>query len=297
MIRLDLVKQLEITSKEFEGSIGIAIKNLKTGESFSINGDEFFPTASVFKVPVIVELYRQVEVGKTNLNTKIALTEKDKVPGSGILREMAEGLELTIKDLAELMIIISDNTATDILVEQVGMNNINLTLHRLGFEKTKVVADCRDLLFDLIGLSDIPDTEKTISHYRKKSQEVTMRGSWALGIEHNDVSTPNEMLRLLEMIEQGKAASLASCDAILKTMTRCQTGIYRAIKYLPRDKIEFAHKTGELPGIRNDVGIVTLRGTGDRYIVSFFTKGASDVYHAEEIIANMSRKIYNNFIK
>ena len=279
----------------FDGKLGVSVKNLGSGEAALLNGDELFPTASVFKVPVIVELYRQVDAGAISLDEKVTLLERDKVPGSGILRELGEGLELSIRDLIELMMILSDNTATDLLTERVGMDDVNATLRELGLERTRVVADCRDILFDLIGLSDIPDEERTIDLYREKAREGAGKGTWSLGTEENDVTTPDEMLRLLEMIFNGEAASRGSCDAILETMRRCQTGGYRIAKYLPRGNIDFAHKTGSLPGIRNDAGIVTLRSTGESYIISCFTKGAADVYAAEEAIAQASKNVYGYF--
>jgi beta-lactamase class A len=273
---MTLLDKIRGPAEGFDGRAGVSVKHLGTGESASLNGDELFPTASVFKVPVIVELYRQVEAGTMSLDEKVVLREEDKVPGSGILKELSEGLELTVRDLTELMMILSDNTATDIVTERVGMENINKTLRRLGLEKTKVVADCRDILTDF---SSGP--------------------TWSLGTENNDVTTPNEMLRLFEMIVDGEAAGRESCDAILSTMGRCQTGQYRLAKYLPRDKVEFAHKTGGLTGrgrsVRNDVGVVTLRQSGERYIISCFTNEAKDAYDAEEFLAKVSKNVYDYF--
>ncbi len=110
-----------------------------------------FPTASVFKVPVIVELYGQVEAGRLSLDDRLILKDSIKVPGSGILKELSEGLEVTVRDLSRLMMILSDNTATDMLVERVGKENVNARMRRLGLKNTVVVGDCRDLLFDLVG--------------------------------------------------------------------------------------------------------------------------------------------------
>jgi len=279
----------------FDGKLGISVKHLGSGESASLNGDEPFPTASVFKVPVIVELYRQVEAGKRSLDEKIVLMESDKVPGSGILRELSEGLRLSVRDLVELMMILSDNTATDLLVEKVGMDNVNSTLRSLGLKRTTLVADCRDILFDLIGQSELTEEEKTMKNYREKAGQPHKGASWSLGVERNDVTTPNEIARLIEMIVVGKAAGRDSCDAILATMRRCQTGGYRIAKYLPRREIEFAHKTGSLPGIRNDAGVIAIKGTGEMYVISCFTKGAADVYEAEEVIAKASKEVFDYF--
>ena len=292
---MTLLDRIEGAADGFDGRLGVAVKHLGTEESASLNGDELFPTASVFKVPVIVDLYRQVEAGVFSLDEKVILREEDKVPGSGILKELSPGLSVTLRDLAELMMIVSDNTATDLVVEKVEMDNVDATLRRLGLERTRVVADCRDILFDLIGLSGLPDEEKTLGLFKEKARSSTRGGSWALGVEENDVTTPNEMLRLLEMIVEGEAASRESCDAILETMGRCQTGGYRISKYLPREEVKVAHKTGSLPGIRNDAGVVTLLGSGERYIISCFTKEAADNFAAEETIAEVSKSVYDHF--
>ncbi len=293
---MTLLEGIQEPAKGFDGKLGISVKHLGTGESASLNGDQLFPTASVFKVPVIVELYRQVEVGLISLYERIVLMERDKVPGTGILKELSEGLVLSIWDLTELMMILSDNTATDLLVERVGMDRVNATLRGLGLEKTRVVADCRDILFDLVGLDDLLDEEKTIDVYEDAVRSTMTGDSWSLGVEKNDVTTPEEMLRLLELIVDGEATSRESCDAILETMRRCQTGVYRIAKYLPRGEFELAHKTGSLPGIRNDAGVVTIRETGERYIMSCFTMGASDIYAAEETIALASKNVFNYFM-
>jgi len=289
---MTLIERIGEAEEGFEGVLGVAVKHLGTGEEASLRGDELFPTASVFKVPVIVELFRQVEAGRLSLEERIALRDIDKVPGSGILKELTEGLEVSVRDLASLMMILSDNTATDLIVESVGMDNVNSTLRELGLERTVVVADCRDILFDLVGL---PDGEKTIEVYEERAEEGVEGGSWSLGVERNDVTTPNEMGRLLEMIVNGEAAGRESCDAILEIMARCQTGAYRIPKYLPSREVRLFRKTGSLPGIRNDVGVVTIKDTGESYIIACFTKEATDVHAAEESIAQTSRNVYEYF--
>jgi beta-lactamase class A len=282
-------------TRGFEKVLGVAVKHLRTGEGASFNGDELFPTASVFKVPVIVELYRQAEAGRLSLDDKMVLKEAEKVPGSGILKELSEGLEVTVRDLSRLMMILSDNTATDMIVERVGKDNVNATMRRLGLNKTVVVADCRDLLFDLVGANDLPDDEKTLDRYLQLAKAGANKGAWSLGTERNDVTTPLEMNRLLGLIVEGEAVGRAGCDAILATMEKCQTGEYRVPKYLPAEKVKMYRKTGSLPGIRNDVGVITILSSGEKYCISCFTRGAPDVYAAEEAIARVSRSVYRYF--
>ena len=292
---MTLYNEIVKETKGFEKVLGVAVKHLGTGEEVGFNGDEVFPTASVFKVPVIVELYRQVEAGKLSLDDKLVLKDSEKVPGSGILKELTEGLETTIKDLSRLMMILSDNTATDMIVERVGKENVNATMRRLGLRNTAVVADCRDLLFDLVGENSIPDNEKTLDIYLNLAKAGVTKGTWSLGTERNNVTTPVEMNKLLGFLVDGVAARRVSCDAILATMGKCQTGEYRIPKYLPTEKVRMQRKTGSLPGIRNDVGVITILATGERYCISCFTKGAEDIYAAEETIAKVSRNVYQYF--
>jgi len=292
---MTLLERIREAAEGFEGVLGVSVKHLGTGESASLNGDEPFPTASVFKVPVIVALYGMVDAGTASLDEKTVLREGNKVPGSGILKELSPGLEIALRDLVTLMMIVSDNTATDLVTQRVGLENVNSTLRRLGLERTRVVADCRDILFDLIDLDDLPEEEKTLAMFEERAHVTTLGGSWSLGVDENDVTTPNEMLRLLEMIVGGEAASRESCDAILDTMRRCQTGGYRIGKYLPREKVEIAHKTGSIPGVRNDASVVTLLDSGERYILACFTKEATDGYAAEEAIARGSKGVYAHF--
>jgi beta-lactamase class A len=290
-----IVEELEDIAELFQGTMGIAGKNLTSGEVYDLNGDQLFPTASVFKIPVLVEMYRQVERGEIDLDEEIILRDIDKVPGSGILREMSEGLTISIKDLASLMMIVSDNTATDLILHKVGKDEVNGTLEELGFEQTRIVVGCREILFDLVGLSGIPEEEKTLENYMFQAEQGEIEGSWSLGVEDNNVTTPREMAHLLELIVKGEAASRESCDSILEIMGRCQTGRYRIPKYLPSKEIQLVHKTGSLPGIRNDSGVITIKSSGERYILSCFTKDAVDVYEAEEAIAEASLRVYEYF--
>ena len=279
----------------FKGVLGVSVKHLGTGESANLNGDTLFPTASVFKVPVLVEFYRQAERGALSPDQQVVLTERDKVPGSGVLKELSAGLSVSLRDLLSLMMMVSDNTVTDLIVGRVGFDGVNATLDELGLHMTRVVRYCREILFDLVGVNDLPLEKMTIGLFREVSEARDYGGSWSLGVEDNDVTTPNEMTRLLELIVKGEAASRNSCDEILDIMGKCQTGQYRVPKYLPVKKLVLQRKTGSLPGIRNDVAVVTVKASGDQYVISCFTMGAEDVYEAEEAIAQVSRAVYEYF--
>jgi beta-lactamase class A len=279
----------------FDGVLGVSIRHLRTGETTRVKGRTLFPMASVFKVPVIVEYFRQVDEGKLDPNEVHFVTDVDKVPGSGILKELTEGMPVTYRDLLHLMMIVSDNTATDLVVSKVGFDNVNATMRSLGLSKTTVTRYCREILFDLVGINDLGIKEMTLNVFQEAAEPGEYTGSWSLGVEDNDVSTPDEITKLLGLIVDGKAASRESCDEILIIMGKCQTGSYRIPKYLPRKEVVLQRKTGSLPGIRNDVGVVTVKATGEKYAITCFTKEVADVYVAEEAIAQVSLKAYEYF--
>jgi len=279
----------------FEGVLGVSIRHQGTGEAASVKGRTLFPTASVFKVPVIVEYFRQVDAGKLDPDEVHYLTDADKVPGSGILKELTAGMPVTYRDLLHLMMIVSDNTATDLVASKVGFENVNSAMRDLGLNKTSVTRCCREILFDLVGINELGIKEMTLDVFQEAAEDGEYTGSWSLGVENNDVSTPDEMTKLLGLIVDGKAASRESCDQILIIMGKCQTGSYRIPKYLPSKEVALQRKTGSLPGIRNDVGVVTIKATGEKYNITCFTKEAAEVYAAEEAIAQVSLKAYEYF--
>jgi len=290
-LREDIIEE----AKGFKGVVGVSVNNLDTGEYAEVNGDMLFPTASVFKIPVIVEFFRQIDNSRIKIEDQILLREKDKVPGSGILKELSEGMPISYKDLLSLMMIVSDNTATDIIVKKVGFENVNNTMRELGLNNIRVTKYCRQILFDLVGLNNLEQDEMTINVFNEATVNRDYTGSWSLKTEDNNVSTPKEMTRLLELITEGKAVSEKSCQKILEIMAKCQTGPYRIPKYLPSKEVILQRKTGSLPGIRNDVGIITINKSGKKYIISCFIKEAENNYEAEEVIARISQKVYNYF--
>jgi beta-lactamase class A len=291
---MSLRERIEKVSNDLKGTLGVALKYLATGEEVVINGDILFPLASVFKAPVIVTLYRRVEEGKIGLDEKAQMTAFSRVPGSGVLKELTPGLEMSVRDYRSLMMLISDNTATDMIVDLVGKENVNQTMLKLGLEKTNITT-CREILFDLGGLADLPYEDRTIERY---NQEMSQTSSDRPPIEHDEtrgVTTPKEMLDLLEKIYRVQAASRSSCDEIIDLMKRCQTGENRIRKYLPRDLVKVAHKTGTVRGVVNDAGIIYPQGK-EPYILSCFTKGLRENSEGEEAIANVSKIAYDYYI-
>lgn len=248
----------EAAIRQFDGEAGFHARNLLTGEELSVNADTRFPTASVIKTAVMLEAYQQDENGTLALDARLTLKEEDKVGGSGVLNGLSTGLALPVRDLVHLMITVSDNTATNLLVNRLGTRKIDDRLVALGLTSTKIFRPTfRDGRADLF-----PELEK----------------EFGLGM-----STPREMAALMAMIAEGKAVSPAASTAMLETLRRQQD---RAMipRLLP-GSVQTANKTGNDtekiagPGgrrgaIRTDAAVVT--GEGVRYAIAVFTRRGAD---------------------
>ena len=269
---LSLEEKFEKVSEDLEGTLGVAIKNLGTGKEYILNADESFYFASVYKLPVLVELYRQVEGEMIELDEKLLMTRYAWRGGSGVLKELSPGLEMTIRDYRTLMMLISDNISAQICAGLVRNENTNNTMKELGLDNT------------VVGSSWIPNKE-------------------------GNVTTPRDIMLLLEKIYEGEAASRESCDEIIELMKKCQTGKNRISKYLPRDDVEVAHKTGTISGVVDDVGIVFPKAF-EPFIICVFTKfikgweegyasweKGGGVEQGEEAIAKISKAAYDHFKK
>jgi beta-lactamase class A len=136
-----LQKRLAPLAKAHQGKIALAVKNLETGESYCLNADEVMPTASLIKIAVLIDLYQQAQEGKLKLRDRVTLHAADKVPGSGILTEhFSDGAEFSLRDAARLMIAFSDNTATNLVLDRVGIKSVNERMKEWGFSETRINA-------------------------------------------------------------------------------------------------------------------------------------------------------------
>ena len=276
---------------EVPGVVGVAARHLETSKSIEHNADEVFFTASTFKVPILAELYRQVDAGLLDLSERVEMTDALRVPGSGVLRELGEGIAPTLHDLAMLMIIVSDNLATDIVYHTVGKDNLNGTMADLGLSKTKLPMSCRDLLFSLAGLtvSESLDDFWEVSDRVEQGYRGLPPDCDALNEEKSDVSSPADMVRLLETVHNGDFLSEESRDGMLHILKRQKL---RSIipYYLPPDVIA-AHKTGGVYSVRCDVGIVW--GPSGPYAVAIMAKRITDGVDLDPKLARISRIVYD----
>lgn len=220
-----------------KGTVSLYAKNLDTGAEYGIRADEKVRTASTIKLPVMVECYKAVADGRAAWNTELTLRDEDKVSGSGVLFEFSNNAKIFLRDAMHLMIVVSDNTATNLILDKLSANAVNKTMDELGLPGTRSMRKVRgdgNKLKDPTGWSDAGLKEEN----RK----------YGLGS-----STPREMVRLLEMLEQGKVVSPAASKEMLEVLKRQQLrdGIARTTGELP-----VASKTGSLDRLRSDVGIV-----------------------------------------
>ena len=273
------------------GIVGVAAKHLGIGKHVSHNADTVFFTASTLKVPLLVELYRQVDAGIIDVNQRIELTDALRVPGSGVLKELSSGLQPTIHDLAMLMIIISDNTATDILYNQVGGEKINNTMRQLGLTHTHIPMPCRELLYSITGL-DVENPAHTyqLASDRLKKQEFVLEGD-GFSEDNSDVSSPNDMCRLLELIYDEDVLSPQSREAVLDILKRQQ--LNTVIPHALPPGTVVAHKTGSYYSVRCDVGIV-FSPTGP-YTVAIMAKQITtgDRLGTDTGLAAVSKAVYD----
>jgi len=286
-------RKILVLTKQVQGTIGLAIRHIQSNECMFLNEKRLFPTASVFKVPVLVELFNQVNSGRIRLEQTVTMREEDKSPGSGVLKELRAGIELTIKDLATLMTIISDNTATDMLTDLLGLDNINSTMARLGYPNTKIVMNCKGILFNLVGINHLTASKEELERGREllKQGKINLKAR-ALSTKNNNVSTPHEMMHLFEDLLKHRILDSKSCEGILDILKRQQ--LRTRIPLLLPETITIAHKTGTLRGIRNNSGIIYLPNS--QLIISVFTKRVKNPLETDRAIGEISKVAYDHFL-
>ena len=290
-----LRQRLRGIAARLPGTMGIYLRALSDGEEIAVNADRPFPMASVFKIPILTELMFRVHAAQDSLEDPVMLTDAMKTPGSGVLKELSAGMALTVGDLATLMIIISDNTATDILLERVTKEAVNARLRMCGLERTSVTMNCRELLYDLVGLGTAPDTPETrrLAADRLRRREVDP-DSRVYKDERANMTTPREMGALLEQIVRptlnggGPGLPVEVCRQILAVMRRQQVRD-RLPLFLPA-AAEVAHKTGSFSRVSNDAGI--LYAPQGQCIIAIFTKDLADDFKGRLAIGQVGRAAF-----
>jgi len=283
---------------------GIAISQIESGTRIEINGDLSFPMASVFKIPILATAGQQIAEGKLNLDTRITLNAEDKSAGSGILPFFDAGLNPTVRDLLTLMIIISDNTATDMVVDLLGGTAcVESFMHSLGLTDIHFKMNCKQLLKNLfppeirdLSLAEIQawDAENDIL----RDSVVFKRNS------ENNVSTASAMTTLVQKLHQGEIVTGAVQEELLGIMLKQQLN-NRLPRFMPPN-IPFAHKTGTIAGVCNDSGVMTI-SDNNHVVITVFTwwddaevrhkpdVSFSRIFEVESAIGSIARLAYEHF--
>ncbi|MFN8493464.1 MAG: serine hydrolase [Caldilineaceae bacterium] len=256
--------------------MGVAVKHLESGEEVTIDADQPFPLCSVFKIPVLVEAFHQMDQGRFTLEDRWELTLAEKNLPSGILVFLQDGLMPTVRDLLTLMIIISDNTATDMIMHRLGAGKVTQYMHELGLTDIHVPMTVRDIFNDIMGEAG-SDPRLAVTNLDKPQPEGTSNRSgraYSLGPD-NDVGTPRALNRLNELIFRGEILNRTACDQMLHILLQQQLS-QRLPRFLP-EGMPFAHKTGTLSGIRNDSGILYCNDHSHVAVTVFSTWDAAAV--------------------
>lgn len=237
------------------------------GREVGLGADEPVVLASVFKVPLLVELFRQGERGLLDLAESVRVPADDRTGGGTGLAAMLDDATLSLRDLAYLMMAVSDNAAADALLARVGRDAVNALLDGFGLAATRVVHNCRDMLMSLWEDAGVPDRAEVAQACTDPEVVARLR---ALDPARSNRSTPRDMTRLLGMIWRDEAAGAASCAAIRRLMG-LQVWPHRLASGFPFDDVAVSGKTGTLPTLRNEIGVVEYPD-GGRYAVAVFTR-------------------------
>ena len=245
--------------QHLDGVMGVAIEDLTNGDHFYLHEDEVFAQASSIKITVLANLYLQAEQGKLKLTDQYTVQSSDLVPDSDIMGGLTPGVtRLTLRDLATMMVAVSDNSATNVLIDRVGMQNVSAMLDSLGLTHTRLHRKMMDL------------------QAAKEGRE--------------NISTPREMMTLLDAIYHGKVLNKESTTDFFKMLSTNKDS------FIPRDLpagLVVANKPGELEAVRNDSGIVFVEGRP--YVICVMTSFLRNERDGEEAISKVSLDTWRMF--
>ncbi len=238
--------------------IGVYLEDLDSGASYEHHADELFPTASICKVPVMITLYRQAGEGRLSLDERVRLGDDIGIWGTGALRLLRDAPDLTLRDYCRLMIDISDNMATDLLMRRVGFDAINATMEALGCAHTRVnmtMAEWMDLVCDMRGVPcNHANYPELLRRYRQGHRNWnTLASQPSLD---NNVTTPREIGALMSAIHRGEVISPEASAEMLDILEACTDR-----SMIPSDlawHVKVAHKVGSGCGVKADAGVVYL---------------------------------------
>jgi beta-lactamase class A len=254
-----LEASIQDVDQHLDGVMGVAIEDLTTGDHYFLHEDEVFAQASSIKITVLANLYLQAEQGKLKLTDLYTVQSSDLVPDSYIMNGLTPGVtRVTLRDLATMMVAVSDNSATNVLIDRLGMQNVNAMLDSLGLTHTRLRRKMMDL-------------------------EAAKQG-------RENISTPREMMTLLDAIYRGKLLNKDSAADFFKVLSTNKDS------WIPRDlpaDLKIADKPGALEAVRNDSGIVFVEGRP--YVICVMTAFLRNERDGEEAISKIALEAWRMF--
>lgn len=319
-------------SKDVKGQMGLFMKHIESEKEVAIDADKIYPLGSVFKLAVMMEVFRQVDEGLLDMDEKLRLESRNYCIGSGILQYLTPGLELTIRDLVTLMIIATDNTASEMLWKRVGIQRVNMLIRDLGLARTSIYLPWREGFLltmgkgpfkDLSaqeaarkwkGISDLErmkilndiDTQYanfSIEDFRREYENLYgMKEEKKFKIQReydqvfDNLGTPREIGAMLEKILQGQGSSGSSSKEMLAMLMRNPGG--STLPQLLSDDVMVAAKTGITAGTANSAGIIFV-GSKSHIVLCIFFKNLVEKSPEKAQIAEarIARLIYDYFTK
>ena len=298
-----LLSEIERLVEGSGGTVGVGAFHIESGRSVWLNGDVRFPMASTYKVPIAVQLLSRVDRAEISLADMIELEPTDIHPGSGTISNLFDdpGVVLSVRNLLELMLLISDNSATDLSLSTAGgPDAVNARMAELTITELSVNRPTSVLIADFSGVEAPTDGKITIDEFLHRASGVTEperdAARAAFSTDPRDTSTPRAMVRLLESVWKGSALSAESTELFKDILLRVQTGVGRIKGVLPPGT-EVGHKTGTIGGTTNDVGYIYLPDEAGHVITVVFVKDSTHPVGTREVtIAQISRAIYDYFL-
>lgn len=301
--RTDLERALGAEAAKVQGRIGVYVKHVESGETVGLHESDRFQLASVFKIPVLMTLHKQISLGRISLDDRILFEERMKTFGSGLMADMRPGLLISIQDLQLLMMARSDNTATDILYHMVTPEAIAAMLAETGAKETTIDYDTRELILAFLGLD--PAKRLTPAELGRLPESVwadkdRLAAAKAFETSTHNTSTPREIGMLLGKCVKGEFVDRATSDRVLETM-KSHTGAELILRYLP-ESTEIARKGGSLARdggdtVLNDCAVIWLPEKAGTLIVCFLANDLREVhYEIKDKMGMMARAAYDYFL-
>jgi len=298
-----VAQELANLAKPLSGEMGLAAIHIETGRRITLDSSERFPMASTYKLPIAVQLLRLVDEGKERLDHVIRVGPKDFRPGGVPLRVKFKFGEssLSVRVLLELMLTVSDNTASDLILRLIGgPQAVTAGMRSLGLDDLSIDRSTIQHVFDMFGLPRPSESESLPGSYESVLTSVPKDQQRAASEQYardpRDTTTPDAMASLLVHLYRENLLKPETAKLLFGLMRCCKTGNGRLKGLLPTGT-EVAHKSGTALDIINDVGVITLPNHAGQIAAAAFIKGAkSSIPACEHSIAEVARSVYDYFL-